>query len=131
MNKPISYFARTSRNAGYSPVRTNQNFNRVIRISIGLTGNQVGLSQKPIEPTRISVWLTQNSIGLKPNPARGILCAQAHCKLYFAHLETFRDAQNYLPRKRGRTRSEVVRPVRKFLMKITLNSLNSLIHANQ
>jgi hypothetical protein len=107
MNKSISHLAHTLNNAEYLPVRTNSI--QLIQISIG--------------HTRQSVRLTQKSIGLTPNPASGILCALAHCKLYFAYLKIFSGTQNHLPRKRGRTRSEVVRPVRKFLMETTLKSL--------
>jgi hypothetical protein len=72
------------------------------------------LTRKSASLTRKSISLSRKSIGLSPNPACGILCALAHGKLYFEFPETFPGTQNHLPHTCGGTRSEVVRPLRKF-----------------
>ena len=71
------------------------------------TARNAGLYQK-------SAGLSQKAIWLTPNSASGILCAQAHGKVYFECLEMFSGTQNSLPLHfvagEGRY-SEVVRPV--------------------
>jgi len=122
MKKKISYLAHTVGNAGLfqKSAGLSRKASRLIRKQAGL------VSQKSIGLTRKQVGLSQKSIGLTPNPARGILFAQANGKLYFECLIILSGTQNSLPLHfvtgEGRY-SEVMRPIRKFSMKNTLKSL--------